>query len=116
MDTTIWHRLLADDIFAGDLRRALLLVVLSLGIQLPVSLALAMLLNQPLRGRSIYRLVFFAPYVLSEVITAVLFLMVFSPSQGLADKFMGAIGLGSLVALAMLWTSPVGGKLGGVFS
>ena len=54
-------------------------------IQLPVSLGLAMLLNQPLRGRAVYRLVFFAPYVLSEVVTAVLFTMVFSPNRGLAN-------------------------------
>ncbi|GIF02120.1 carbohydrate ABC transporter permease [Paractinoplanes rishiriensis] len=78
-----FRRLLADQVFVGDLQRSLLLIVLSIGIQLPVSLALAMLLNQPLRGRRAYRMIFFAPYVLSEVVTAVLFTMIFSPSQGL---------------------------------
>jgi raffinose/stachyose/melibiose transport system permease protein len=93
-----FHRLLVDDVFVGDLRRALLLIVLSLAIQLPVSLALAMLLNQPLRGRRVYRMLFFAPYVLSEVVTAVLFTMIFSPNQGLANHVTEAIGLGDLGA------------------
>jgi raffinose/stachyose/melibiose transport system permease protein len=93
-----FHRLLTDEIFVGDLRRALLLVVLSLGIQLPVSLALALLLNQPLRGRRVYRMLFFTPYVLSEVVTAVLFTMIFSPNQGLANHVTRVIGLGDLGA------------------
>jgi raffinose/stachyose/melibiose transport system permease protein len=93
-----FRRLLTDEIFAGDLRRALLLVVLSLGIQLPFSLALAMLLNQPLRGRRAYRMLFFTPYVLSEVVTAVLFTMIFSPNQGLANHVTKLIGLGDLGA------------------
>ena len=91
-----FRRLLTDEIFAGDLQRALLLVVLSLGIQLPFSLALAMLLNQPLRGRRAYRMLFFTPYVLSEVVTAVLFTMIFSPNQGLANHVTELIGLGDV--------------------
>lgn len=93
-----FRRLLTDEIFVGDLRRTLLLVTLSLLVQLPVSLALAMLLNQPLRGRRLYRMVFFAPYVLSEVVTAVLFTMIFSPNQGLANDVTRLIGLGDLGA------------------
>ncbi|HKS99840.1 MAG TPA: sugar ABC transporter permease [Rugosimonospora sp.] len=102
-----FRRLLVNDIFVGDLERTLLLIVLSVGIQLPVSLALAMLLNQPLRGRRVYRLVFFAPYVLSEVVTAVLFTMVFSPNQGLANHITRAIGLGDLGATWLADTSTV---------
>jgi raffinose/stachyose/melibiose transport system permease protein len=93
-----FRRLLVDEIFVGDLRRALLLVVLSLTIQVPVSLALAMLLNQPLRARRVYRMLFFAPYVLSEVVTAVLFTMIFSPNQGLANHITRVLGLGDLGA------------------
>jgi raffinose/stachyose/melibiose transport system permease protein len=87
-------RLLTDDIFLGDLWRGLILVLLSVTIQLPVALGLALLLNQKMRLRSFYRLVFFAPYVLSEVITAVLFTMVFSPNAGLVNNALKAIGFG----------------------
>jgi raffinose/stachyose/melibiose transport system permease protein len=102
-----FRRLLTDEIFVGDLRRTLLLVGLSLGIQVPISLALAMLLNQPLRGRRLYRMLFFAPYVLSEVVTAVLFTMIFSPNQGLANHVTRLIGLGDLGATWLADTDTV---------
>ncbi|GIM89964.1 carbohydrate ABC transporter permease [Paractinoplanes toevensis] len=102
-----FRRLLTDEIFVGDLRRTLLLVALSLGIQIPISLALAMLLNQPLRGRRVYRMLFFAPYVLSEVVTAVLFTMIFSPNQGLANHITQLIGLGDLGATWLADTDTV---------
>jgi raffinose/stachyose/melibiose transport system permease protein len=102
-----FRRLLVDDIFVGDLRRTLLLIVLSLVIQLPVAMALAMLLNQPLRGRRLYRMVFFAPYVLSEVVTAVLFTMIFSPNQGLANHVTRLIGMGDLGATWLADTDTV---------
>ncbi|MFD7205317.1 carbohydrate ABC transporter permease [Streptomyces sp. NPDC059893] len=86
-------RLFQDPVFLGDLWRGLLLVALSLGLQLPFALAMAVLLNQKLRGRAVYRILFFAPYVLSEVITGVLFSMIFAPDSGLADKVLGAVGL-----------------------
>ncbi|MEW2047817.1 sugar ABC transporter permease [Streptomyces sp. NPDC005476] len=86
-------RLLQDPVFLGDLWRCLLLVGLSLLLQLPFALALAVALNQKIRGRAVYRMLFFAPYILSEAITGVLFSMIFAPDAGLADHVLGAIGL-----------------------
>jgi raffinose/stachyose/melibiose transport system permease protein len=88
-----FSRLLDDPVFLGDLWRGLILVLLSVGLQLPFALAMAVLLNQRLRGRAVYRMLFFAPYVLSEVITGVLFSMIFAPDDGLADKVLGGLGL-----------------------
>jgi raffinose/stachyose/melibiose transport system permease protein len=86
-------RLLTDDVFLGDLQRGLILIVLSVAIQLPFSLALALLVNQKIRMRSVYRVVFFAPYVLSEVITGVLFTMILSPNKGLVNEILAAVGV-----------------------
>jgi raffinose/stachyose/melibiose transport system permease protein len=86
-------RLLGDTVFLGDLRRGLVLVLLSVLVQLPVALGLALLLNQQLRGRGLYRLIFFAPYVLSEVITGILFSMVFSPNGGLVNQLLAVVGV-----------------------
>ncbi|MGH3387367.1 MAG: carbohydrate ABC transporter permease [Actinomadura sp.] len=88
--------LFGNAIFLGDLWHGLVLVLLSLVVQLPFALGLAVLLNQRLRGRAVYRLVFFAPYVLAEAITAVLFSMIFIPGEGLADQILKAVGLGDL--------------------
>lgn len=86
-------RLLSDEVFIGDLKRGLVLVLLSVLVQLPVALGLALLLNQKLRFRGLYRLIFFAPYVLSEVIAGVLFTMVFSPTGGLVNKIFAVFGV-----------------------
>ncbi|GAA4071724.1 sugar ABC transporter permease [Nonomuraea soli] len=91
-----YTRLFESDIFYGDLRTMGVIIVLSLLVQLPFSLAIAMLLHQRIRGRAFYRLVFFAPYVLSEAVTAVLFTMIFAPDEsGLANAILGVVGLES---------------------
>ncbi|MDG4832858.1 sugar ABC transporter permease [Solwaraspora sp. WMMD1047] len=95
-----FQRLLDDPIFLDDLWHGFLIISLTLVFQLPAALGLAMLLNQRLRGRRFYRLVFFAPYVLSEVITGVLFSMIFSPESGLVNHLLGSVGLDSL---AIAW-------------
>ena len=89
-------RLLDDENFHKDLWHGLLLVVLSVVVQLPAALGLALLLNQRIRGRAFYRLLFFAPYVLSEVIAAVLFKLLFSPNRGLVNEMLSWVGLGDL--------------------
>jgi raffinose/stachyose/melibiose transport system permease protein len=88
-------RMFGDDIFIGDLARGGLIIGLSLVLQLPMSLGIALLLNQRLPGRALFRLVFFAPFVLSEAITGALFLMIFSPETGLANYILRAVGLGA---------------------
>jgi raffinose/stachyose/melibiose transport system permease protein len=87
-----------DPQFREAMRHNAILVALSLALQLPLALGVALLLNRPLRGRSVIRLVFFAPYVLSEAITALIFLQILQPN-GLVDEFLRSIGLGGLVHL-----------------
>ncbi|WP_236239662.1 carbohydrate ABC transporter permease [Streptomyces sp. CC228A] len=91
-----YTRLFGDRVFLGDLGRGLYLIVLSVAVQLPFALLTAVLLNQRLRGRAVYRMLFFAPYVLSEVVTAVLFTMIFLPGAGMADHLVGLLGLEGL--------------------
>jgi raffinose/stachyose/melibiose transport system permease protein len=93
-----------DPAFRQAMAHNAILVALSLAIQLPLALGVALLLNRPMRGRSVVRLVFFAPYVLSEAITAIVFLQLLQPG-GLVDAGLKAVGLGSLV---QLWLADLG--------
>jgi raffinose/stachyose/melibiose transport system permease protein len=70
--------------------------VLSLLVQLPISIALALLLNRRIRDGTFLRLAVFAPYVLSEATTAVLWLLILQPG-GFVDQVMRAVGLGGLI-------------------
>jgi len=87
-----------DEIFQKAVLHNGIFIALSLIVQLPLGLGLALLLNRKLRGRAALRTVFFAPYVLSEVITAVIWLLMLQP-DGLVDQFLRAVGLGGLVHL-----------------
>jgi len=57
-----------DSTFQDALQHNAVIVVLSLALQGPAAVLLALLLNQNMRGRSLVRVLIFVPYVVSEVI------------------------------------------------
>jgi multiple sugar transport system permease protein/raffinose/stachyose/melibiose transport system permease protein len=60
--------ILQDPTFHDALRHNAVIVILSLVLQGPAAVLLALLLNQKMRGRSLVRVLIFVPYVISEVI------------------------------------------------
>jgi raffinose/stachyose/melibiose transport system permease protein len=88
-----FERALADPVFLGAVSHNAFIVILSLAVQIPFALGLALMLNRRFRGRGILRLVFFAPYVIAEVITAIVWSLLLQPN-GLAEHGLAAIGLG----------------------
>jgi raffinose/stachyose/melibiose transport system permease protein len=91
-----FRRAFRDPVFRGALRHNVVIIVLSVTIQIPIALGLAVLLNQKLRGRAVLRTLFFAPYVLSEVATGVVWRQILRP-DGLLDQSLDAVGAGGLV-------------------
>jgi raffinose/stachyose/melibiose transport system permease protein len=87
-----FQRALADPVFLGAVSHNAFIVILSLAVQIPLALGLALMLNRQFRGRAILRLIFFAPYVIAEVITAIVWSLLLQPN-GLAEHLMSAIGL-----------------------
>ena len=83
-------------IFVTSVSNNLLVIVLSLGIQIPFSLGLAVLLNRRFPGRAVFRLLFFVPYVLSEAVTGIVFSLMLRPGS-LLDSGLTAVGLGGLI-------------------
>jgi ABC-type sugar transport system permease subunit len=80
----------------ADFRRALgnttVFTICSICIQLPLSLALAMLLNTKNdRLKNIFRLVIFAPNLVGQVFVGILFGMLFTPRFGLFNKLLQAL-------------------------
>lgn len=85
-----FEQILTDQVFMRAVGNGLLIVVLSLAIQLPFSLALAIMVGRDLPGRAFFRMIFFLPYVLSEVITAIIWLSLLSPDpeRGLINALL----------------------------
>lgn len=69
--------------------------VWSVGLTLVLGLALALLLNQPLRQRNAARAVLFSPVVMSGAVVAVVWSYIFDPRYGLIDQLLGLLGLNS---------------------
>lgn len=88
---TNYARAFGDRAFLGALGHNLQLVVLSLVVQLPLALGLALLVRRGLRGRSIFRMIFFLPFVLSEVITGVIWSFIYRPEGGLINTVLHSI-------------------------
>lgn len=93
-----YERALSDPVFVGAIWHNVLIVLLSLFVQIPFALVLALALNRDFPGRTVLRLLFFAPYVIAEVIAGLLFQLMLTP-DGLVDKAMESAGLGGLVQL-----------------
>ena len=85
-----------NEVFRTSVGNNLLILVLSLAIQIPFSLALAVLLNRRFHGRAILRLLFFLPYVLSEAVTGIVFTLMLQPDS-VVDSALAAVGLDSLI-------------------
>lgn len=79
--------LLGDPLFHKAVRNTLVFTAGSVFIQLPVALALALLLNRPgLRGRALLRLAFFSPQLVGLVFLAVMASVVFQKRTGILNQ------------------------------
>ncbi len=84
-----YERAFGHTVFLTSITNTLLIVSLSLCVQLPLALALALMVGRKLPGRSLFRSIFFMPYVFSEVITGLIWLFVYHPSGGLVNTVLG---------------------------
>lgn len=75
-----YTRAFSDPIFIGALQNNLLIVALSLAVQGPLAIGIALLLNRRLRGRTLFRALIFVPYVLSEVVAGLAFRLLLPPN------------------------------------
>jgi multiple sugar transport system permease protein len=60
---------------------------------LGIALVLAYLLFQNIRGKSIYRMLFFMPYITSTVASAAVWAFLYSPDKGLINEILNVVGL-----------------------
>jgi len=84
---------LANEVFTDAVVHNLIIVVASILIQLPLGLAIALLLNRRMRGQGLLRTIIFVPYVLSEVIAGVVWFQLLQPGSGALEAMLGLVGL-----------------------
>jgi raffinose/stachyose/melibiose transport system permease protein len=88
-----YDRVLGDDVFRDAVAHNFMIVVASIVVQLPLGLAIAMLLNRKIRLRGLLRTIVFVPYVMAEVIAGVIWFQLLQPRYGVVDGIISAVGL-----------------------
>jgi raffinose/stachyose/melibiose transport system permease protein len=88
-----YDMLVHNRVFQTAVKNSFLLMIMSVTIQLPIAMILALMVGRgELRGRKLFRMVLFVPYVFSEVITAIIWRYVLHPSaHGLVNNVLGAV-------------------------
>lgn len=95
-----FQMLLQMDAFHVAVRNTGLIILISLAVQLPLGLYLALILSQKFRGVVLWRSLFFMPFVLAEVATGLIWKFVYDGRFGLAAAFTKALGMDPVYVLA----------------
>lgn len=102
---------LAEEFWSG-MRVTAIFTLLSVPLLVTVPFALALLLNQRFPGRTFFRAVYFAPYVLGVAVVGVLWHFLLDARVGPINHLLGSLGLPDSIAwttsLPAGWVSLVG--------
>ena len=102
-------RAIRNDVFVGRaLWNTFYYSFLAVPLGLTVSLGLAVLLNQKIRGIHFFRTIFYMPHVIGGVATIMMWIWVFNPDFGLLNSALRAVA-GPLMALGVVdpaWQPP----------
>ncbi len=97
-----YRKIFSDAVFLNAIKNVLIIITLSLSIQLPMALILAVMVGRDLPGRAVFRTIFFLPYVLSEVNTAIMWMLLYNadPERGFLNAIMALFGLEPIAWMA----------------
>lgn len=82
-----------DEVFWKSLWNTFYMVIVGLPAGLVVSLGLALLLNQKVRGISFYRTIYYLPSLVPAVASAILWMWLFNPEIGLINTVLRGVGI-----------------------
>lgn len=95
-----YELLFANNAFRIALTNNFLIILVSLTVQLPLAMAMALLLAERLPGTAVFRLIFFLPYILAEVAAGLIWRFVYDGDYGLFAKLAELLGLPAPYVLA----------------
>ena len=87
-----YRELLADPLFWRVLRNTAIYTFLTVPLSIGLGLALAVALNQQLRGARIFRILFYTPVILPTVAAATVGMWIFNNNYGLANYLLFLAG------------------------
>ena len=91
-----FQRLLHDPLVLKSLGNTAYFTFIGVPLQLIVAFALALMLNQAIRGRSFYRTVYYLPAITPAVASAVVWTQILNPQFGVLNTVLGWFGIGPI--------------------
>lgn len=88
-----YQRMLHDEMFWRSLWNTARFVLMNAPSTVVLGLALALLVDAPIRGKQFFRVIFFAPHVLSISVVATLWVWILQPQYGILNKLLVGVGL-----------------------
>ena len=88
--------LLIDEVFITTLKNTLYFALGTVPVAILLSLAMALFVNQNIRGKGVVRLAYFTPTVLPMVAVANIWLFFYAPQIGLINKVIAYFGFSGL--------------------
>jgi multiple sugar transport system permease protein len=79
--------------FWAAMRTTVLFTVISVGLELMIGLAMALVMHQAFRGRALLRAVVLVPWAVLTVVTAITWRTIFEPELGFANTALSRLGL-----------------------
>jgi raffinose/stachyose/melibiose transport system permease protein len=87
-----FSQLLGNKVFDRAIINNVLIIVISLAVQLPLALAMAVLIADKLFGAVAFRMIFFLPFILADVAAGLIWRFVFDGDYGLLSQVSQALG------------------------
>lgn len=88
-----YTRMFTDDLFFKSLDVSARYTLLSVPLGIAAALAIALLLNQPIMARGIFRLIFYLPSIISGVAVATVFAWLFNYRFGVLNYLLSWVGI-----------------------
>jgi len=82
-----------DEIYLRSLWQTFYIGAIGLCLGIVLAFVLALLLDQPIRGQSIYRVIWYIPVVTSFAVMSQILLVVLNPIDGQLNQFLRSVGL-----------------------
>lgn len=95
-----YERILNHSVFHIAVGNTVRIVAISLLIQMPLALLLALLIYRKTPTNAVFRLIFFLPYILAEVAAGLIWSFVFDGNYGVTASVASGLGLGNLFILS----------------
>src|SRR5699024_422992 len=83
----------SDELFWRSLANAGIFIVVGFVIQMPLSFALALLVTSKIRGKNVFRTVYYIPVILGTTIVAVMWKNLVNPNYGAVMEIVRNLGI-----------------------